>query len=220
MLNFGELLQNLIPIPIQHILSSVWEPPETDHTRRCQAGLQRGFDPTLSNDPKSNAQPLKFDPGRRICAPLRVGNPRHTGSGRRRRPDPQKILIGENNFFISPTELTTRGDGSFTPYAKRTATSSALSPPCGRYQAELHMMLHDAIRPRITTNNIVYARNAAYSTSHSIPHLPGGPLHGTRCKTPHAKSLGCAREPPRRARQEITTPGLYPNLLRSHVTRM
>ena len=81
---FGELLQNLIPTPIQPILSSVWEPPETDHTRRCQAGLQRGFDPTLSNDPKSNAQPLKFDPGRRICAPLRVGNPRHTGARRER----------------------------------------------------------------------------------------------------------------------------------------
>ena len=107
-MNFGELLQNLIPIPIQHILSSVWEPPETDHTRRCQAGLQRGFDPTLSNDPKSNAQPLKFDPGRRICAPLRVGNPRHTGSGRRRRPDPQKILIGENIFYIAHRAHHTR----------------------------------------------------------------------------------------------------------------
>ena len=117
-----------------------------------------------------------------------------------------KKSLGENNFFISPTELTTRGDGSCTPYAKRTATSSSLSSPCGRYQAELHMMLQEAIRPRITTNNIVYARNAAYSTSHSTQHLPGGPLHGTRCKTPHAKSLGCAREPPRRARQEITTP--------------
>ena len=98
---FGELLQNMIPTPIQPILSSVWEPPETDHTRRCQAGLQRGFDPTLSNDPKSNAQPLKFDPGRRICAPLRVGNPRHTGSGRRRRPDPFKNLIGRFDFYFA-----------------------------------------------------------------------------------------------------------------------